>query len=55
MRRDGARDVHVGMRRCHDQHEIGARDGGADMVGDERKRGEALAQRALVFDATDGG
>ena len=54
VRRDGAGDVRVGVRRRHDQHEIGAGDRGAGIVGDERKWGEALAERALVFDSADG-
>ena len=53
MGRDGARDIFVRMGRRHDQHEIGAGDRGAGIVGDERERREALAQHALVFDPTD--
>ena len=50
VRRNGAGDVFVGMGRRHDQHEIGAGDRRAGIVGDERERREALAQHALVFD-----
>ena len=45
VRRDGAGDVFVRMGRRHDQHEVGAGDRGAGIVGDERKRREALAQQ----------
>ena len=54
VRRNGACDVCMGMGRRHDQHEVGAGDRGGGIVGDERKRREALAQNSLVCDAADG-
>ena len=54
VRRNGAGDVCVGVGRRHDQHEVGAGDRGGGIVGDERKRREALAQDALVCDPADG-
>ena len=55
MGRDGARDILMRMRRSHDEDEVGAGDRGAGIVGDERERREAVAERAFIFDTAGGG
>jgi hypothetical protein len=50
-----AGDILVGMRRSGHEYKIGAGDGGAGIIGDERKPREAIAERAFIFDAADSG